>query len=262
MDSIKCGELIKELRQSKNMTQEDLSQIVHVSRVAVSKWERGLSMPDISILETLADTLGISVTELIRGERTSEIEPESETNYRNLSNGAKRELTTMRHKTIWISVAVTVAVVLIFYLGIVYRLVPPVLTLQSTNGYGAVYDISNQYWEITEYWQKNGELTTTTYTGKSVGSVSEIYLNMSEDDGMGMRTNIPSTSEFMNGNMSSMVAMNWVDKIKIDSKDQIIGADKDHSLDTDLHELLKDSTNDYCIITASLKNGNVISDGV
>jgi len=64
MDAMKCGALIKEIRQSRNMTQEDLAQEVHVSRTAVSKWERGLSMPDISILEPLADTLGISVTEL------------------------------------------------------------------------------------------------------------------------------------------------------------------------------------------------------
>lgn len=254
MDSIKCGELIKELRQSKNMTQEDLAQIVHVSRAAVSKWERGICMPDISILESLADTLGISITEMIKGERIREIELDTETNYRNLSNGAKQELISMRHRTIWVGIAVTAAMALILYLGMIYRLVPPVLSLQSSDGYGAVYDVSNQYWEVTEYMRKNGELTTTTYTGRSVGPVSEIYLNMSEDAGMGLTTSFLSDSDIMSANKESMVAMNWIDTIKIDSKDQIIATDKEHSLSADVHELLKDTTDDVFIITASLSN--------
>ncbi len=69
MDSLKTGGLIAEARKEKNMTQRQLAEALHVSDRAVSKWERGAGFPDISLLEPLADTLGLSVTELLRGEK-------------------------------------------------------------------------------------------------------------------------------------------------------------------------------------------------
>jgi len=51
MDLKKTGALMKELKTAKGMTQEQLADAVHVSRAAVSKWERGLSFPDVELLE-------------------------------------------------------------------------------------------------------------------------------------------------------------------------------------------------------------------
>ena len=254
MDAMKCGALIKEIRQSRNMTQEDLAQEVHVSRTAVSKWERGLSMPDISILEPLADTLGISVTELMKGERINEIESETESNYRILSKGAKRELFSMRWKTIWITAAVLAIVLFIIDLGIIYTPKPPVLTLQNGDGNTAVYHTSNGYWAITEYWQKNGKLKVTTFTGDADVRDSNLYLNIYKNEGLGISTNMESVSQDLNEKMGPVIAMSWIDTIKIDGQEQIIGADINHSLNMDLHDALKDTKNDFCFVTAAMKN--------
>ncbi len=75
MDNQKIGNFIKERRKAAGMTQLRLAQQLHITDRAVSKWERGLSAPDIALLEPLSYELGCSVTELIRGERQSE--PES-----------------------------------------------------------------------------------------------------------------------------------------------------------------------------------------
>ena len=58
------------------MTQKELAAALHVSDRAVSKWERGAGFPDISLLEPLADTLGLGVLDLLRGERGTVPEPE------------------------------------------------------------------------------------------------------------------------------------------------------------------------------------------
>ena len=68
MDRYVTGAVIKKLRESKKMTQEDLAERIHVSGKAVSKWETGAGFPDISLLEPLAEALGISVIELLSGE--------------------------------------------------------------------------------------------------------------------------------------------------------------------------------------------------
>ncbi len=74
MDPTKTGALIRALRKERNMTQKDLAERLHITDRAVSKWERGLCAPDISLLEPLADILGISILELIQGERSSQPE--------------------------------------------------------------------------------------------------------------------------------------------------------------------------------------------
>lgn len=68
MDRYVTGSVIRRLRESKNMTQEGLAQKLHVSSKAISKWETGQGLPDVSLLEPLAQALGISVIELFSGE--------------------------------------------------------------------------------------------------------------------------------------------------------------------------------------------------
>ncbi len=68
MDRYVTGAVIRRLRESKKMTQEELAERIFVSGKAVSKWETGQGFPDVSLLEPLAKTLGISVIELLSGE--------------------------------------------------------------------------------------------------------------------------------------------------------------------------------------------------
>ena len=69
MDAMKTGELITAARKERNMTQKELAQALHVSAQAVSKWECGRSFPDVAMLEPLGRVLGVTVSELLAGER-------------------------------------------------------------------------------------------------------------------------------------------------------------------------------------------------
>lgn len=69
MDKEKFGEFIAQLRREKQWTQKELASRLFISDKAVSKWERGLSMPNVSMLIPMAEILGVTVTELLCGER-------------------------------------------------------------------------------------------------------------------------------------------------------------------------------------------------
>lgn len=67
MDNYVTGALIKKLRESKRMTQQELADRVCVSDKAISKWETGRGFPDMGLIEPLAKALDISVIELLSG---------------------------------------------------------------------------------------------------------------------------------------------------------------------------------------------------
>lgn len=67
MNSYVTGQSIKELRENSNMTQQQLGDKIGVSSKTVSKWETGKGLPDISLLEPLAQALRVSVPELMQG---------------------------------------------------------------------------------------------------------------------------------------------------------------------------------------------------
>ena len=71
MDAQKFGCFVAERRKELHMTQKDLAAKIQVTDKAVSKWERGLGFPDINTIENLAEALEISITELMRSERTA-----------------------------------------------------------------------------------------------------------------------------------------------------------------------------------------------
>ena len=69
MDQIKIGKLIAECRRQKQLTQAQLAERLNITDKAVSKWERGIALPDSSIMLEVCGILGISVNELLCGER-------------------------------------------------------------------------------------------------------------------------------------------------------------------------------------------------
>ena len=71
MDNIRFGSFVAQLRKERGLTQKELAQRLHVTDKAVSKWETGRGFPDLKLLEPLAQTLEVSLVELLQGERTS-----------------------------------------------------------------------------------------------------------------------------------------------------------------------------------------------
>ena len=68
MNQQKLGELIYDLRKEKNMTQKQVADLMNISDKTISKWERGLGYPDVSLLPELANLFGVSVDSLLSGE--------------------------------------------------------------------------------------------------------------------------------------------------------------------------------------------------
>lgn len=77
IDKEKFGAFVAQLRKEQGMTQKELAQKVYVSDKAVSKWERGLSMPDITLLIPLSQALGITVMELLECQRLEQMPMDS-----------------------------------------------------------------------------------------------------------------------------------------------------------------------------------------
>lgn len=68
MDCGKVGALILSLRKEKNMTQKDVANKMNISDKTISKWERGLGCPDVSLLGDLSKTLGVNIEKILLGD--------------------------------------------------------------------------------------------------------------------------------------------------------------------------------------------------
>lgn len=100
MENIKIGQFICELRKEKQMTQKDLAEKLHITDKAVSKWERGLSCPDIALLPDIAKLFGVTVGELLNGEKGKGDAEEAEESINNVlqyaDNSVKRKAKSLR----------------------------------------------------------------------------------------------------------------------------------------------------------------------
>ena len=74
MDAVAVGKQITNLRKEKGMTQKELAEKLHISDSAVSKWERGINFPDMTLLEPLAAILETTVIDLLSLEKASKQE--------------------------------------------------------------------------------------------------------------------------------------------------------------------------------------------
>ncbi len=69
--SIKQGEYLKKLRTDRKLSQDKLSEILSISRQSISKWEQGVSSPDIENTQKLAEYYGVSIDSIVKGEDDS-----------------------------------------------------------------------------------------------------------------------------------------------------------------------------------------------
>ena len=114
MNQIKIGKFIAECRKEKKLTQMQLAEKLGITDKAISKWERGVAMPDTSIMLELCDILGISVNELLSGEKIN-MENNDQKNEQLLLEMAK-EL-EKKNKTIWNAMWTIMTVSIIGLLG-------------------------------------------------------------------------------------------------------------------------------------------------
>ena len=138
MNQEKIGKFISKLRKEKQMTQEDLAEKMGVSINAVSKWERGLSFPDVSLFKTLCSELDISIEELINGEKGNSEKDKEKAIYKTLDEKNKT-----KKKSLKIIVVLCIIVGLIILFGLVYYIKYLKVNLDSHSDY--LYDAAINY---------------------------------------------------------------------------------------------------------------------
>lgn len=107
MDYAKTGQLIAQARRERGMTQRDLANRLHITDRAVSKWERGVSFPDVATLEPLSEVLELPLSQLITG--THDVIATEEA----LQEGVqtfKKELKTKIRRAAWLTVVIMAGV--------------------------------------------------------------------------------------------------------------------------------------------------------
>lgn len=114
MDQIKIGRFIAERRKKASLTQMQLAEKLGITDKAISKWERGVAMPDTSIMLKLCDILSISVNELLCGEKI-DMENNNQKNEQLFLDMAK-EL-EKKNKTVWTSMWIIMGVSVIGLIG-------------------------------------------------------------------------------------------------------------------------------------------------
>ena len=120
MDQIKIGQYIADKRKAQSMTQEQLAEKLGKSRKAVSKWERGVCLPDVSVYTELCDILGITLNEFFAGEDIEAIDVPERSEKNLLGIAIEGENKSGRFKKIAIAIA-AVAIILAAALGIVMK---------------------------------------------------------------------------------------------------------------------------------------------
>ena len=130
MDQVKIGKFIAECRKTSNLTQAQLAEKLNITDRAVSKWERGKSMPDSSVMLELCDVLKITVNDLLSGEVVTVDNYNKETEKLLLEMVKEKERSDKRLLTIEIIIG-TVSTVLSLALCFVAAYVPMVSWLRA-----------------------------------------------------------------------------------------------------------------------------------
>lgn len=114
MNQKKIGKFIAQKRKGKNLTQEQIAEKLGVSINAVSKWERGLCLMDMSLLKPLSQILDVTINEILSGEeiKTEDIINKADENIVNLT-----ELYDLKSSKIGVDVFTVVTLVLLIYYG-------------------------------------------------------------------------------------------------------------------------------------------------
>ncbi len=107
MDQVKIGSFLKTLRTEKELTQENLAEVLHVSGRTISRWETGSNMPDIGMLVEIADFFDVSIPEIIEGERKSEMmNQESRDTAKAMAQYSQAEVKKSKRKVVGILLSV------------------------------------------------------------------------------------------------------------------------------------------------------------
>ena len=144
MNQEKTGKFITKLRKEKKLTQADLAEKMGVSINAVSKWERGLSFPNVSLYKSLCNELDISIEELINGEKGSSEEAKEKAIYKTID---EKDKTKRKSKKIITILCIIITIFVLF--GFMYYYIELKVELDTHSDY--LYDSAISYLKEDEF---------------------------------------------------------------------------------------------------------------
>lgn len=184
MNQEKIGKFILELRKEKNMTQQELADKIGVTDRAISKWENGRGMPDLSLMKPLCKELGITINELISGEKIDkkEYQEKLEENILNTidySNKKIKKTNKIFKIVIGTTVIIIVSLVSMFFID-VRRMNQNKPVIFSTWGYQYTPAIELEedevYLAIREYLVEKGDSEPKHHDGEKTFVSMRVYL--------------------------------------------------------------------------------------
>ncbi len=143
MNQEKIGKFIAKNRKDKGLTQEALAEKLGISTNAVSKWERGLSFPDVSLFKKLCSELDISIEELINGEKSKSTESKDKAIIASLEEKTKIEKKSKKKIII-----LSIFILLIIAFSVIYS---STLKINLINESSELYDIAIDYLRNKEF---------------------------------------------------------------------------------------------------------------
>ena len=143
MNQEKIGKFIAKNRRDKGLTQEALAEKLGISTNAVSKWERGLSFPDVSLFKKLCSELDISIEELINGEKSKSTESKDKAIIASLEEKTKIEKKSKKKILV-----LSIFILLIVTISIFYS---STLKINLINESSELYDIAIDYLRNKEF---------------------------------------------------------------------------------------------------------------
>ena len=253
MDSVKTGKLIEEARKAKGMTQAMLAEQIHVSNTAVSKYEHGVRFPDLSVLESLADALDITVSELIRGER-QEITDEQEQTVREIvrESGIQKEKNMIRR-----SRRITLAVIGMILLALLVSWAQfwyhPLLTRGEYNETNASYSMTSPAVELVLYRRTDDGVQVQRSRLDSDPRLSSCrFLQISVTDEW-LQWTISEQAEPIGegGPESRNIPMTWKESVRVGRSEILLGIDTAHEQRGTFEEI-RDSGNYDVLVTVRM----------
>lgn len=166
MNQEKIGKFIAKCRKDKNLTQGELADKLNISNKAISKWETGRGMPDASIMLELCAYLGITVNELLSGEKLEEGEYKEKAN-ENIINIAKE---SEKNKKVKNKIIIFLTIVIIFS-----------ILLLITNVIYRNFEITLEYDNRLIKCETNNEDIICSFNGISLVTLYSEYINIDDE---------------------------------------------------------------------------------
>ena len=166
MNQEKIGKFIAKCRRDKKLTQSELAEKLNISNKAISKWETGRGMPDASIMLELCEYLGITVNELLSGEKLEEGEYKEKAN-ENIINIAKE---SEKNKKVKNKIIIVLTIIIIFS-----------ILLLITNIIYRNFEVTLEYDNRLIKCEKNNEDIICSFNGISLVTLYTEYINIDDE---------------------------------------------------------------------------------